>query len=330
MGISDRSMKSAGGEPVGIRPRPLPVETLHGLRPPLAGFPWFRHADRFPLKPATGEYSAVNAWWLSDACFLSYGDAAFVQEAFGGSPLPDQSWQLGWVGEPGNNRGIVLSRNDVMVIVFRGTRLERHSPFDAAELIVINQDDLWVDSRFLPVVSRFGGSVHAGFLSAFSEISDDLDNILRGRARNQALILAGHSLGGALATLAATHADPVEVDALYTYGSPKVGNAGFAESVAGLRHFRHVCGEDWVPKLPPAFLGYVHTGQLMPVPGVASRGERREWYDSASELFSGLTAMAKAGRVDVGDLPFRIAGLVHHAPVCYATLLFNALPGIRR
>ena len=36
-------------------------------------------------------------------------------------------------------------------------------------------------------------------------------------------------------------------------------------------------------------------------------------------------SMAKAIRVDAGELPFKVAGLADHAPIYYATLLWNVL-----
>jgi pimeloyl-ACP methyl ester carboxylesterase len=64
----------------------------------------------------------------------------------------------------------------------------------------------------------------------------------------------GHSLGGALATLAADrHGDSA---AVYTFGSPLVGDdafaAGFNNRHEG-RSFRYVNGDDLVTRVPPFF-----------------------------------------------------------------------------
>ena len=48
-------------------PREPPIEPIHALRPPRAGFPYFAHADHFPFEPEAVASSAVNAWWLADA-----------------------------------------------------------------------------------------------------------------------------------------------------------------------------------------------------------------------------------------------------------------------
>src|SRR5215212_6682654 len=89
-------------------PRPMPDETVGGLRPPLRGYPYFAYADKYPFQPAATGYTAVNAWWLADAAFLAYGDEQFITEGFENSPLPRQGYRLDWLGTPDDNRGMVL------------------------------------------------------------------------------------------------------------------------------------------------------------------------------------------------------------------------------
>jgi hypothetical protein len=75
-------------------------------------------------------------------------------------------------------------------------------------------------------------------------------------------VVTGHSLGGAVATLAAAYlrASGTAVS-LYTYGSPRVGNAAFADFVSaqpgGEIRVTHL--DDPVPKLPPLLFDYRHT-----------------------------------------------------------------------
>ena len=182
--------------------RPLPEETIQNLVPPLAGFPYFAQADRFPFEPHAAGYSAVNAWWLAEASFLVYGSADFIESAIAASPLPALGYELDWLGERDQNRGLVLRHRESVIVVFRGTRLASRSLFDVAEVVVIDQDDLRTDSRFVPDACRAGGHVHSGFLAAYASVSERLDEVLlRQRAPQQRIWLAGHSLGGALATL---------------------------------------------------------------------------------------------------------------------------------
>ncbi|MCU0961578.1 MAG: lipase family protein [Pirellulaceae bacterium] len=305
--------------------RATPRKTLSALRPPLAGFPFFAHADVFPLQVDAAVYSRVNAWWLADASFLVYGDADFIEAAIAASPLARQGFELQWLGTRENNRGMILSSDTALVVVFRGTRLEVHSLLDRAEIFILNQDDLWIDSQFLPTVCRVGGQVHRGFLTAYAEVGAQLDAIVAGKRPAQRLWLTGHSLGAALATVAAAHFERAAVQGLYTYGCPRVGDAHFVGVLPAHAYFRFVHGDDWVCTLPPELLGYRHGGVMRHVPGPS----RRPWLD---ELARGLGGLASAARtlarqlhLDTGELPIQIAGLADHAPIYYATGLWNEL-----
>jgi hypothetical protein len=88
----------------------------------------------------------------------------------------------------------------------------------------------------------------------------------------QALYVTGHSLGGAMAVLAAVtilQKSPTWnglLRGVYTYGQPAVGNAHFAETSTPVltedRYFRHVYASDVVPHLPPTDCGeFYHFGR---------------------------------------------------------------------
>jgi triacylglycerol lipase len=304
--------------------RPLPRETINGLRPPLAGFPYFQHADHFRFQPDAAD-SPVNAWWLADASFLVYGDASFIEESLKNSPLPSQGFQLNWLGTADDNRGMVLSNAAAMVVVFRGTRVQVHNLLDKAEIVLYNQSDLRTDSRFFFKAAKVGGRVHSGFADAFSQISDDLDALLTLRQTGQKLWFTGHSLGGALATLAAAHVGGDSIDGLYTYGSPRVGDERFAAVLPTRSHLRFVHRNDWVPMIPPELLGFVHRGEMRSVPGSQPRNVRADLVTGLQVFRETVANLSRDLKFKVGELPFQIAGLADHAPVYYATLLWNAL-----
>ncbi|KAM0335621.1 hypothetical protein ACHAQA_000670 [Verticillium albo-atrum] len=111
-----------------------------------------------------------------------------------------------------------------------------------------------------------GCKVHTGFNNAWREIrTPAIAAIKKARAANPGytVIATGHSLGGAVATIAAAYLrakESVPV-VLYTYGSPRVGNdrfAAFVDAQAGAE-YRLTHGADPVPRLPPIILGYRHT-----------------------------------------------------------------------
>lgn len=74
-------------------------------------------------------------------------------------------------------------------------------------------------------------------------------------------MVTGHSLGGAIATLAAAYlrqaGHPCD---LYPYGSPRVGNLALASFITAQEgnEYRITHTDDPVPKLPPITLNYRH------------------------------------------------------------------------
>lgn len=128
------------------------------------------------------------------------------------------------------------------VLVFRGT--ETGEPID-----------LGVDLLAVPVPWESGGAVHAGFKLALDHVRAEVATLLERRTGR--LIFTGHSLGAALATLAAALWSP---DAVYTFGSPRVGNAAFADSLAAkaIDRYRDCC--DLVTTVPTGPV-YTHVGR---------------------------------------------------------------------
>ena len=132
------------------------------------------------------------------------------------------------------------------------------------------------------------GLVHQGFYANLRAVWDEIDESFssallpaangghRSGSPLRSLYLTGHSLGGAMAVLAAAklilddHQIARALKGIYTFGQPAVGNRDFVdhfEPVFGDRLFRHDFAHDLVPKLPPAWNGrYVHFGTLRATP----------------------------------------------------------------
>ncbi|KAF8454918.1 Alpha/Beta hydrolase protein [Terfezia claveryi] len=108
-----------------------------------------------------------------------------------------------------------------------------------------------------------GCEVHAGFLDAFQEEQTTVvDSVTRLMKKNPGykLVVTGHSLGGAIATVAATDLRKRGFQvSLVTYGSPRVGNEALAKFISASKpNFRVTHLNDPVPRLPPLTLGYRH------------------------------------------------------------------------
>jgi|TARA_B100000902_G_scaffold108730_1_gene110421 predicted lipase len=81
------------------------------------------------------------------------------------------------------------------------------------------------------------------------------------------LVIAGHSLGGATATLIADLMwESNKNIALITAGSPRPGGRRLRRRVKDLEHLRFVHGNDIVPGTPPWIAGFVHTDKRIHLP----------------------------------------------------------------
>ncbi|KIW99879.1 uncharacterized protein Z518_10807 [Rhinocladiella mackenziei CBS 650.93] len=107
-------------------------------------------------------------------------------------------------------------------------------------------------------------TAHAGFLDSWNGVKSQVQGAIDGAKLNYSsyqIVATGHSLGGALATLAAAELrDSGHSVSLYTYGSPMVGNAVLANFTTAQSggNYRVTHAQDIVPKLPGYFLGFAH------------------------------------------------------------------------
>src|SRR5262249_46297352 len=110
---------------------------------------------------------------------------------------------------------------------------------------------------------REGMQVHSGFKQALNRIWPRLSPPLEEMGATP-IWFAGHSLGAALATLAADRC--AAAAGLVTLGSPRVGDAAFAaqfDARFGNRALRFVNNSDVVTHAPPPVpLPYAHVGEL--------------------------------------------------------------------
>ena len=146
----------------------------------------------------------------------------------------DKGFSFQWF-EAFDTQACVLCLDKYCVLAFRGTESVRD----------------WLTDLDVRQVD----GVHEGFNTALDYVWDDIEGLdLNGKL----LFLTGHSLGAALATLAASR---LGFGTLYTFGSPRVGDEDFVERF----NFEHICyrfvnNNDVVTRVP--MLGYEHVGSL--------------------------------------------------------------------
>jgi pimeloyl-ACP methyl ester carboxylesterase len=213
--------------------------------------------------------SLDSARFLCEASALAYLGAADGPRAFRGllgleARLFSIDNTQAWLGVDDDN----------VVVAFRGTEspmtldgLKDILLTDAMNLLVVPEGRLGHDLSAAGVGARF----HKGFVDAIAEIWPALADAVEQElaSRDRPLWITGHSLGGALALLAAWLFKRrfVPVHEVCTFGAPMIGNraacTAFDREFAG-RIFRYVNGRDPVPKLPTMSLvanEFLHVSQ---------------------------------------------------------------------
>ncbi|KDQ61472.1 hypothetical protein JAAARDRAFT_150196 [Jaapia argillacea MUCL 33604] len=114
-----------------------------------------------------------------------------------------------------------------------------------------------------------GAQVHYGFITAWNAVASNVISIVEEQLQSHpgySIVTTGHSLGGALSSLAAVTLQanfPSTPIRMYTYGQPRTGNPTYANYVNtqfGSSAYRVVHRYDGVPTMLPQALGYQHHG----------------------------------------------------------------------
>lgn len=123
----------------------------------------------------------------------------------------------------------------------------------------------WItDFVILPIPDHCPGcAVELGFWTAWEVVKAQVIGNVTEAAKQHPdyeIVVVGHSLGAAIATLSAVEIRSTGHNAtLYAFASPRVGNKFMADYITAQgsnNRFAHA--EDPVPHLPPSLLGFVH------------------------------------------------------------------------
>lgn len=206
---------------------------------------------KIPAKRAA--YSDRTAWLMavmSETAYIQFdpgGPNALLRGLFekGGFELKGFLFD-----EETNTQGFVAIRHPsdsaagLAVVAFRGTK----------ETI-----DWWtnLDAKMVPVHGRTAdsknevvGKVHRGFNDAVLSVLPQVEEHLKGH-EDLPVYVTGHSLGGALATLATWYLSGEKLVACYTFGAPRVGDSNLGDRYR-TPIYRVVNGADPVPFVPPS------------------------------------------------------------------------------
>ena len=211
---------------------------------------------------------------ISELCYKSSVDAEHTDQDYKAKVISKLE-QWGWTSEdaektividsreiededgdtvPGT-QGLIVFYKDIVFIGFRGSEKKFN--------------DWFTNFKFLKKKSPYSkGQVHKGFLKAFNAIipeggnaEDSFKKILEQIRSAKSIWLTGHSLGGALASIAASYLlhSGISLSGIYTFGAPRVGEAEYRDDLNGkltYKYWRFLNGNDLVPDLPfPGILG---------------------------------------------------------------------------
>ncbi|MCI5125417.1 MAG: lipase family protein [Candidatus Electrothrix sp. AR5] len=189
----------------------------------------------------------------------------------------------------------VTGDKDKIIVSFRGSE---------AKLT-----DWLTNKRFIKIKwskDKTFGRVHRGFHKALKGVWPDVrEEILRLRTNKQPIWLTGHSLGGALAQLAAATLRFQEkqdwVGGVYTFGQPRAGNSDFAKKYNS--HLKNVTcrvvnNNDLVARIPT--INYSHAGQLFYFSSKETlhRDKQMSWWEKKLDRLKGRIKGFPNGKTD--------------------------------
>jgi hypothetical protein len=307
---TERSMSSI------LRKKEVPVFTWANLAPPYLEHAYFEGHDIRPFQADAASFNLSNAWWLADASTLAYADEAFAADWFKRAGLHEIRFF-----DKGSTQCFVASNREFAVVAFRGSEVWKRKGKTG---IRVGAADFMTNADFWLTDWPRGGKVHRGFKNALDEIWEELFAYLTELERDGRKIwMTGHSLGAALATLAADRYG--EVQGVYTFGSPRVGNLRFKASYSN-RAYRLVNGNDIVAQIPPPGF-YMHVGELRLIDR-----EGKISYQPADKIPEPPPGGVKVGRTGAFEnknqdkAPILVPDAVlDHVPLLYAILIWNHL-----
>jgi hypothetical protein len=226
----------------------------------------------------TGTVSRKNAYWLARLSHLAYRGPEQIRDTL-------ETWGFRgalfiFENERTHMQAFYVDSKNSGVLVFRGTEPSSFSD--------------WARDAMLRIQSTAYGKAHEGFheglVSLWRDRADGLrvtgdvpageglGSFLRRRhalsSGRHPLLIAGHSLGGAVASLAyvlsqyegcapdnftqtCAQQHAIDVVGVYTFGAPRIGGdaiarlAGSNGASSRRRSYRFVYGNDAIPALPP-------------------------------------------------------------------------------
>jgi triacylglycerol lipase len=241
-------------------------------------------------------YSPAHAYWLGKAADLAYKEesvsrADTARWGFDHYQFFYAKHELPFPLE--DTQAYVAASDHMIIAAFRGTEVAKIADWLSD-----------VNTPAVPGPAR-NGLVHLGFHQALGSIYPEVRDAIEGlRTNDQTLWFTGHSLGGALAMLAAARMyfeDPkLLADGVYTFGQPRTCDRLLArayDSAFKSRVFRFVNNNDIVPQVPPEPV-FHHVKSMMYFDADGALHEQLPLGIGLKDKLKGLTADTFAPETD--------------------------------
>ena len=218
------------------------------------------------------QFSWKTATFMARLSKHAYDKPAVFKKAF------KKDWKIKMF-KNGGTECYTLTCPENYIVVFRGTE-------------PTSWEDIKADVQF-----RKKGGIHRGFKAALDDIWDDLFDDYNKNSEGKQLVVTGHSLGAALATLY-SHRISDSNSVCYTFGSPRTGTPKQTKKMS-FTAYRFRNNNDIVTKVPPEFLGFSHKSDkttYFDIDGNVKEGYSR-WY-MISQWFKGTGRGLLKGKVD--------------------------------
>lgn len=255
------------------------------------------------MAPTIAEYKTGldqgNAYWMARLAKEVYSKTSDSDQRPNESGILDslKSDDPGFIQVIGADKntaqGALIEHKKYYCLAFRGT----------------NELADWIDNINAFTVEELFGKFHRGFWNSVEDIWQPLYSRYQelNQTNKRPLFITGHSLGGAMATIATArlvHLD-LPFTSVYTFGSPRsMGRdaSRIFNAECKSRFFRFHNNNDIVTRVPSRLMGYSHVGSYLYISSEKQiRREPGHWFKFLDIVEGALEAVREKGIDGVED-----------------------------
>lgn len=209
------------------------------------------------VKPYTTALNPGNAYWmarLAQAVYCRRSEEDFMpdEDKILANLQAEDDKFISVTGFSQNSaQAALIEHQDYLCMAFRGT------------------DEIvdWLDNINAFPVKELFGSFHRGFWGSLEDVWGGLEQCYQAlrQKKKRPLFITGHSLGGAMATIAAARFVHLDLPfiSVYTFGQPRAMTKETSQVFdveAKTRFYRFQNNNDMVTRVPARLMGYSHVG----------------------------------------------------------------------